>query len=181
MFAIVNRLKQLRAFDSSTVTPDIAARIAGTLAWNHLAEKRYANGLTVKDCESKGEHQDGSAISPWTDDLEAKGYTKTATGVEIDFERTKHKIRVFADGSAIAQYLREDGQLVNVRHTNTQIELVGLYVELGFYGLEVQDDRILRLPDGARRCQAIDEAGLQCGSAAHPGEEIFCENHATYS
>lgn len=123
-------MRQLKQFNPDTVTPEVASLIMGVVAWNHLAEPKYAGAVTVEDAGFVGTRGGGSH-SPWHDGLASQGYVKTQNGVTLRCKTTGHTARLFPDGGIIVHTSNEKPEM----HPS-QVELVDLYVRLGFLAFD---------------------------------------------
>lgn len=122
-------MTQIKPFTPETVTQEVAARIMSVLVWNHLSAPGYTESIEINDAGWIGRAPDGGTISPWDDSLSERGYVKESHGVILVSPRTGgHVCRLFSDGGALVRD--------KIIGWPGQVELVKLYVELGFYSLD---------------------------------------------
>lgn len=153
------KLIQIKEFNKETVTNEIAYQIFAIAGnWkNYLKQEYIDKGF---ECEERwyGSSTDGRSSSynnNWnTPNYTEKGYVRTFQGLTLTpIKSTYHRFHLNKDGGITCYNVHEAGSLkswnittgeefyekfiMNLEYPANQIKLIQLYLDLGFYTIEI--------------------------------------------
>jgi hypothetical protein len=153
------KLKQIKEFNKETVTNEIAYKIFAVAGlWNAYSREEYiSRGF---ECEERwcGQRIGGGGSNhqaAWSNpDFKQEGYERTFEGLTLKpIDSTPHKFHLNKDGRVTVYNVHEKGSWkgwsskdgdeyydkfeMNLEYHCNQIKLMQLYLDLGFYTVEI--------------------------------------------